>query len=516
MALRIPSNIASLSTSNLIESSKAQLMGKISPSAQPVISTVDILRNKLNSLKTKIETTKKEYDRSFEQLQTNFKAGYINEEELNQKYNQFKEQLKVELELIQEEIKVIEKNIKETVIGVESFFKNIKEEKKKLKEKINNNIKNAKKSLSLANKERNLKVLKNLQKSLGPIIINQLTNVLIKIVDKTAQLQELVNKTNEIIDNANTLEKINQARISRSSALNILNNQEKKLVTVRNIIQTIQKTINILNIIIRTIQIILRLGSPIPIPLPVKIKLQPILQRILKLISELSVALTIINSIIINLITNIENLKAQLHQIGTLIDIKTTNPLSTVTINQLGGFLGNIRPDDPTAFPTYKGFRFAIREENNPKFVVRGFKRHYAVAIDTNNVEVLKSEYSFTLDPQDLIDTLKIIIDKNNLSAEGNIAYFNQANIEGGGEESITDIFNEVNNIPIISPSPEDFEGIPFDSSITTTNISPSSNTTPPSLTPQQKEYYAKIAINPLKSKTERDNARAILQRNYV
>jgi translation initiation factor RLI1 len=70
-----------------------------------------------------------------------------------------------------------------------------------------------------------------------------------------------------------------------------------------------------------------------------------------------------------------------------------------------------------TITQTYKGFKFAIREENNPKLTVRGNKRHYAVAIDTNNVEVLKSESSFTLDPEDLINTLILIIDKEKLIA---------------------------------------------------------------------------------------------------
>ena len=64
----------------------------------------------------------------------------------------------------------------------------------------------------------------------------------------------------------------------------------------------------------------------------------------------------------------------------------------------------------------YKGFRFQIKEEQDPKFVVRGtIKRRYAVAINRQGVEVLKSEYSFTLDPNDLVDQLKLVIDKRKL-----------------------------------------------------------------------------------------------------
>jgi hypothetical protein len=64
----------------------------------------------------------------------------------------------------------------------------------------------------------------------------------------------------------------------------------------------------------------------------------------------------------------------------------------------------------------YKGFKFQIKEEQDPRFVVRGtIKRRYAVAINRQGVEVLKSEYSFTLDPNDLVDQLKLIIDKQKL-----------------------------------------------------------------------------------------------------
>jgi hypothetical protein len=64
----------------------------------------------------------------------------------------------------------------------------------------------------------------------------------------------------------------------------------------------------------------------------------------------------------------------------------------------------------------YKGFKFQIKEEQDPRFTVRGtIKRRYAVAINRQGVEVLKSEYSFTLDPNDLVDQLKLVIDRQKL-----------------------------------------------------------------------------------------------------
>jgi hypothetical protein len=69
----------------------------------------------------------------------------------------------------------------------------------------------------------------------------------------------------------------------------------------------------------------------------------------------------------------------------------------------------------PLTGVVYRGFTFAILEENNPRFVVSGNKRRYAVAYDRSGFVVLQSKPSFTLDPEVLIDELKLIIDEQNL-----------------------------------------------------------------------------------------------------
>jgi hypothetical protein len=66
----------------------------------------------------------------------------------------------------------------------------------------------------------------------------------------------------------------------------------------------------------------------------------------------------------------------------------------------------------------YQGFKFAIREDNRPNSPsVNGIYRHYGVAIDTNGIEVLRTDSSFTQDTQILVDQLKLIIDTQNLRA---------------------------------------------------------------------------------------------------
>jgi hypothetical protein len=134
------------------------------------------------------------------------------------------------------------------------------------------------------------------------------------------------------------------------------------------------------------------------------------LQRASTIINELSAYLPIILTSLQKAIDILNDLKAQLLNINGQLDTAATSGSSDLLLNTgEGGITLGTFPE------TYKKFKFAIEEENNPKFVVRGYKRHYAVAIDTNNVKVLKSESSFTLDPNDLIEQLKLVIDQQNL-----------------------------------------------------------------------------------------------------
>jgi hypothetical protein len=106
------------------------------------------------------------------------------------------------------------------------------------------------------------------------------------------------------------------------------------------------------------------------------------------------------NKILDSLILRIIDARNRLKQIGDTIESKDKSNF---------GQLGYINGAD------YKGFRFYIKEENDPKFVVQGFKRRFAVAINKDGNEVLKSEASFTLDPDVLIEELKLIITQQNL-----------------------------------------------------------------------------------------------------
>jgi hypothetical protein len=101
----------------------------------------------------------------------------------------------------------------------------------------------------------------------------------------------------------------------------------------------------------------------------------------------------------------------------SLNDDNNQEQLNSLTSSQVDRITQQIQPKDANSFPPYKGFRFQIKQEDNPRFIVRGNKRHYAIAINTKGIEQIKSDYSFTLDPQQLVDQLKVVIDQQNLQA---------------------------------------------------------------------------------------------------
>ena len=112
-----------------------------------------------------------------------------------------------------------------------------------------------------------------------------------------------------------------------------------------------------------------------------------------------------------NEIIRLNELRDRLKEISLKLDGKTLSNLNDQELSDLSNeFL-------PTGgnYGSYKGFKFAIKEEQDPRFVVKGNKRRYAVAIDRYGVEIIRSEYSFTQDPNDLIEQLKLVIDQRNL-----------------------------------------------------------------------------------------------------
>lgn len=270
--------------------------------------------------------------------------------------------------------------------------------------------------LSLAEKENKAnaaaaqkEMIKKISKALAPVMGYLLGKGIIALVVNNKKLERLVNQTNAYItlaNKSNNLTYLTNAKVKRADAVRTLERSEAKVVQIKKVVDTIHTVLTLILLIVSILE-----ALPI-IPPPVKDKIAKY-----KAIAELlNMILGIISPVLQKEINYLEKLKAQLKQIGDILDGIVANSLDKDQVAALLAKVGN-----NTGFGQYKGFNFAIKTEENlgahQKIVAGKIKRQYAVAIDRDGVEILQSDYSFTLDPNDLIEQLKLIIDQRNLQA---------------------------------------------------------------------------------------------------
>jgi hypothetical protein len=279
---------------------------------------------------------------------------------------------------------------------------------KKAKRKSRNKAERSKARRALAKK-----VARNAAKTLAPILALQMANKFSSVLSQRSQLEKLVDQVNTYIEQANTPETIVIATNLRNNTIALINNSINKL-------QNIQRTIAQINVYISVFTVIVAVLSAIPIPtavppgigIPVSLIMRIVksLERASKLIISLNVISAIVVVILENEIVKLNELIERLKAVNQLLDGKTAG----LNEQQLTDISNTFLPTN-SEFEQYKGFKFKIKVEENKAFEVKGNKRRYAVAIDRDGVDVLKSELSFTLDPQDLVDQLKLVIDQRNL-----------------------------------------------------------------------------------------------------
>jgi len=286
----------------------------------------------------------------------------------------------------------------------------IKNQQKSFKASVKNLRKKTQESETKSKQDLTKQVVSNVTKTLVPIIVLQLANSFSTLITQRKKLEELVDQVNNYIDTkVKDQTTVTIATNLRNNAITLINNNIKKLENLKKNIERINKIVTTIVIVVTIIERILSL--PIPVLLPIKVQFQPKLQKLLRLISGLSALLVIAIMLLSNKIIRLNELRDRLKEVSLKLDGKTLENLNDKQLSELSNeFLpagGN--------YGSYKGFKFAIKEEQNQAFVVKGNKRRYAVAIDRYGVEIIKSEYSFTQDPNDLIEQLKLVIDQQNL-----------------------------------------------------------------------------------------------------
>jgi hypothetical protein len=283
----------------------------------------------------------------------------------------------------------------------------IKNQQKVFKTSIKNLRKKTQESETKSKQDLTKQVVSNAVKTLVPVIALQLANSFSTLITQRKKLEELVDQVNNYIDTkVKDQTTVTIATNLRNNAITLINNNIRKLENLKKNIERVSRTVATIVIIVTIIERILSL--PLPFLIPIKIQYQPTLQKLLRLISGLSALLVIATTLLSNEIIRLNELRDRLKEVSLKLDGKTLDFANLTTLtNEFLPAGGN--------YGSYKGFKFAIKEEQNQAFVVKGNKRRYAVAIDRYGVEIIKSELSFTLDPNDLIEQLKLVIDQRNL-----------------------------------------------------------------------------------------------------
>jgi hypothetical protein len=309
--------------------------------------------------------------------------------------------------------------LKEDLVKIISGpYEKLKAERLKRKNRVKQKRNKNKAERTKARRNLAIKVAKNAAKTLAPIIALQLTNQLIAVISQRGKLETLVNQVNDYITSANTPETIQIAINLRNNTITLINNSINKLQSIKKVTEQITLYITIFSLIVAILSAI-----PIPVAVPPGIgipfnlitKIVKTLEKANKLIASLSVVLAICTVLLENEISKLNELILKLKEISQVLDQSALSNLNDQELSDLtSSLLSNV-----DQFGEYKGFKFKIKEEQTlgaqQAIVVKGIKRHYAVAINRDGVEQLKSEYSFTLDPNDLVEQLKLVIDQKNL-----------------------------------------------------------------------------------------------------
>jgi len=277
-------------------------------------------------------------------------------------------------------------------------------------------------------KGKNAKIIKDLlrgalnaaKKNPVPVIMASLTITCQLISVRNKRIEELVDNVNSVIDNIQSKEDVKKATLLRNNAIRIINENEAKINSIKSILERISLILLVLDIILVLADIILPLPTPSPAPdvvTPAKERFRKKYELAVEIVSGLLAAVSIIRLLLDRIIEELEEQKERLKEIDGFFEEPSN--LTAFDRTDLDAALQTLSPSGNFGVldSGYKGFTFAIKEENDSRFVVAGNTRRYAVALNTDKSEVLQSSRSFTLDPDILIEELKLIIDQQNLKA---------------------------------------------------------------------------------------------------
>lgn len=388
---------------NLINARKSQM-----ESSLQVVAPSSEIDTKISELELQKQVVVLKGQQNEIETKYQFILQNITEEELNTQNQLNTESTNAELKLIDDQISILkeQKNAKNPYASLVTK----KEKNKKNRDSIKSEIR--KKRTQAASNLLKILIKTQAEIAIAGALSKILHNQFSTSITQTGKLETVVDNVNTQIDAIKIRADIEKAKKSRNDALLLLNTVESKLISLNKILQTIEKITTVLLLVVKALKI---LSNVIILPGP-KAILENKLDKVERILTAILVILKTASNVLTSIINVIEDLKAKLKQIGDLLDALSTNE-NVLSSDDISKLIGNNYGKLGMLDITYKGFRFVIKEEFNKQFVVQSHKRRYAIAINRDGTEVIKSEYSFTLDPDVLVEQLKIVIDEQNLKS---------------------------------------------------------------------------------------------------
>jgi len=276
---------------------------------------------------------------------------------------------------------------------------------KKQKDQVDGQLKGDEKDEKINNQKNKTKFRPSFTEVIDGISF-VLSTILEFISINNAKIEHLVDTTNEIISKAQTKSDLEAAKLSRDTAIIIITSNRRQLDSISSILQFLELLTTILSTLINVL-------SLLP-PFTITGATIRLLTKLEKLLNDSSSLLSVANLVVSKLIDDLNYQESRLLQLGNILD----NNITELTSQEISDILNSNRNQlGYLSGMDYKGFKFYIKEENNSKFNVKGNKRRYAVALNKEGNEILQSISSFTLDPDVLVEELKLQIDQKGLVA---------------------------------------------------------------------------------------------------
>ena len=247
------------------------------------------------------------------------------------------------------------------------------------------------------------------------------------LVKRSASLKDraistILNEINKLKGTCPNKSKLAELIVKRNQVVESLNSLKTTINIINSVVDPIDLIISPLTTAISTIKILpIPVASP-PVPgltIGTIVTTGDVLDGIQALLEKFNNQLDSFDSILSYLTSTIDEIIAQLALLDLLINkCKSETGLDTPLLSvdpELLQQVQQIKDSKQSVLDlAYKGFTFEIIEDDNLNLSI---PRRYAVAKNPQGIILLKTDPSFTNDPNILVEELKFLIDSNGLIA---------------------------------------------------------------------------------------------------